>query len=84
MEKNEVINLEYIKEVRVSKGVSIEEMSKLLGYEGYQAYYYKEKGIRKMSAEDIGKIAHILKVPIKSLFFGKIITEMVTKEKSVS
>lgn len=71
MDKNELINLIFIKEVRTSKGVTIEEMSKLLGYEGYQAYYYKEKGIRKMSAEDIGEIAHTLKVPINSLFLKK-------------
>lgn len=84
MNKNVVINLIFIKEVRTSKGVTIEEMSKLLGYEGYQAYYYKEKGIRKMSAEDIGKIAHILKVPIDSLFFEELITKKVTLERDVS
>ncbi|RIJ65551.1 hypothetical protein D1606_07985 [Rummeliibacillus sp. POC4] len=43
-------------------------MSKLLGYVGYQGYYYKEKGIRKMSAEDIALVAMTLGVPIESLF----------------
>lgn len=80
MDKNVVINLNLIKEVRTSIGVSIEEMSKLLGYEGYQAYYYKERGIRNMSVEDIAKIATILKVPIEKLFFESEITEMVIKE----
>lgn len=75
-----VINLNLIKEVRNSKGYSIEEMSKLLGYEGYQAYYYKERGIRNMSVEDISKIATILKVPIEKLFFKNDVTETVIKE----
>lgn len=80
MDKNVVINLNLIKEVRTSKGVSIEEMSKLLGYEGYQAYYYKERGIRNMSVEDIAKIANILKLPIEKLFFEIKITKMVIKD----
>ncbi|MTD30193.1 helix-turn-helix transcriptional regulator [Planomicrobium sp. YIM 101495] len=84
MTGKEVVNLELIKELRIERGLSIEEMSKLLGYEGYQAYYYKEKGIRKMSAEDIAKIAYVLKTPIKKLFFEEIITEKVTKEKKKS
>ena len=55
-------------------------MSILLGYEGYQAYYYKERGIRNMSVEDIAKIAVILDVPIKKLFFENIVTEKVIKQ----
>lgn len=75
--KATVVNLELIRELRNKKGISIEKMSLLLGYEGYQAYYYKERGIRKMSAEDIAGIAKILKVPINMLFFEEKITDMV-------
>ncbi|MGE6368341.1 helix-turn-helix domain-containing protein [Planococcus kocurii] len=71
MTKKEVLNLELIKKLRCKKGITIERMSKILGYEVYQAYYYKEKGSRKMSAEDIAKIAYILKVPIEKLFLIK-------------
>lgn len=78
MVKKEVVNLNLIKELRVKKGFSIEEMATILGYEGYQAYYNKEKGIRKMSVEDIATISFILKVPIKKLFFEEVITEKVT------
>ena len=85
MIKKEVVNLQLIRDLRTKKGISIEEMSLLLGYEGYQAYYYKEKGIRKMSAEDIGKIAYVLEVAIEDLFFAEIITEkVITKRKRVA
>lgn len=78
MAKKEVVNLNLIKELRVKRGYSIQEMATLLGYDGYQSYYNKEKGIRKMSAEDVAKISFVLKVPIKKLFFEEIITEKVT------
>lgn len=64
-----IVNLELIKTLRNQKNISIEEMSKLMGYKGYQGYYYKENGTRKMSAEDVAKISVILKVPISELFF---------------
>lgn len=64
-----VVNLDLIKQLRNQKEISIEEMSKVMGYKGYQGYYYKESGSRKMSAEDIAKISLILSVPISELFF---------------
>ena len=63
-----VVNLELIRNLRNDKEISVSEMSVMLGYEGYQAYYYKERGIRKMSAEDIAGIAKFLQVPINTLF----------------
>jgi transcriptional regulator with XRE-family HTH domain len=69
----------FIRESRIKKEISTEEMSILLGYEGYQAYYYKERGIRKLSVEDIAKIAVVLDVPIEKLFFETKVTEKVIK-----
>lgn len=69
------VNLNYIKELRINRGISIEEMSLKLGYEGYQAYYYKERGIRKMSAEDVAGIAKILSVTVDELFLKKRLPE---------
>lgn len=68
---NEVVNLSLIKELREKNNISIDDMSKRIGYEGYQAYYNKERGIRKLSAEDIARIASVLKVQIKDLFLNK-------------
>lgn len=68
MEKQLVVNLDLIKRLRIKKNISIEQMSKLMGYKGYQGYYYKENGSRKMSADDIAKISILLGVPINDLF----------------
>lgn len=68
MSTKSVINLELIKELRIKNGISTQDMSVKLGYEGYQGYYYKERGIRKMSVEDIAKISEILNVPIQEFF----------------
>lgn len=67
--KHPVVDLNLIKQIRNQKNISIEEMSTAMGYKGYQGYYYKENGVRKMSAEDIAKISSILAVPIDKLFF---------------
>lgn len=80
MNRSKIINLDLIRKLRLAEGISIEEMSKLLGYGGYQAYYYKERGIRNISVEDIAKIASILKVPIAKLFFEIKITGKVMKQ----
>lgn len=77
MPKRGVVNLPLIRELRMEKAISTEEMSIRLGYEGYQAYYYKERGIRKMSAEDIARISKILNISIGKLFFEDLITESV-------
>lgn len=69
MLKHKVVNLDLIKQLRHKRDISIEEMSKIMGYKGYQGYYYKENGSRKMSADDIAKISVILAVPINELFF---------------
>jgi putative transcriptional regulator len=58
-------------------------MSKVLGYDGYNAYYYKENGKRKISAEETAIIAKVLGVPIETLFFDNEITDSVIKFKEV-
>lgn len=73
-----IVNLDLIKTLRSQRNISIEEMSKLMGYKGYQGYYYKENGTRKMSADDIAKISVILNVPISELFFEDEVTELAT------
>lgn len=78
MKKENVINLKLIKEKRLEKDISIEDMSLKLGYEGYQAYYYKERGIRNMSVEDVAKISVVLGIPINMIFFKNKITNSET------
>lgn len=66
--KRLIVDLELIKKLRNSRDISVEEMSRRMGYKGYQGYYYKENGTRKMSADDVAKISIILDVPIEKLF----------------
>lgn len=79
MTKRSAVNLGRLKELRIDKSISIEDMSLRLGYEGYQAYYYKERGTRSISADDVAGIAKILEVPIQDLFFENGVTEKETK-----
>lgn len=79
MAKRSAVNLERLKELRSGKGFSIEEMSLRLGYEHYQGYYYKERGLRAISADDIAAIAEILEVPVQELFFDSKVTNSETK-----
>lgn len=72
-----IVNLELIQKLRKEKDISVEEMSLRLGFEGYQGYYYKERGIRKLTADEVSKIATILGVPIGSLFSKQNVTEKV-------
>lgn len=75
------IDLKKIRDLRIEKEISHEEMSERLGYPGYHYYYKKEVGIRKMSVEDIARIAAVLEVPIESLFFEEEVTEMESVNK---
>ncbi|NOU68348.1 helix-turn-helix domain-containing protein [Paenibacillus sp. LMG 31461] len=76
------VNLEKIKKLRKLAGYSLEEMSKFLGYESTNGYYYLECGRGKISAESLAQIAHILKVDIKELFFEIKIAKMATSESA--
>lgn len=80
MNQKSVINISLIKEKRLEKGFTTEEMSELLGYEGANAYFRKEKGNRKFSLDDVAKISSILKIPIQDIFFANCITEMETDD----
>ncbi|MGG1554963.1 helix-turn-helix domain-containing protein [Paenibacillus ferrarius] len=74
------VNLEKIKKLRKLAGYSLDEMSKYLGYESTNGYYYLECGRGKISAESLAQIAHILNVDIKELFFENEIAKMATGE----
>ncbi|KZS47762.1 transcriptional regulator [Paenibacillus glucanolyticus] len=51
------VNLEKIKTLRKLKGLSLEEMSQLLGYESPNGYYYLEVGRGRFPAETLARVA---------------------------
>ncbi|MED2984198.1 helix-turn-helix transcriptional regulator [Bacillus thuringiensis] len=65
------VNLKKIRDLRKEQKITLEEMSKILGYDSPNGYHYIEKGRSKFSAEALAQVADILKVTIDSLFFEK-------------
>lgn len=63
------VNLKKIKDLRKEQQITLEEMSKILGYDSPNGYHYIEKGRSKFSAEALAQVADVLKVRIDSLFF---------------
>lgn len=51
------MNLELLREIRKSKGVTQEQMAEYLGYKSKSAYFNLETGIVKISTEAANKIA---------------------------
>lgn len=83
MSQSKVVNIELIKSVRLKKGISTEQMAKLMGYKGSNAYFRKENGDRKFSVEDIMKVSMILEIPIQDIFFENKITEKVKDKHAI-
>lgn len=78
MNKKSVVDIDLIRRTRLKKVIAMDEMSSLMGYEGANAYFRKEKGDRKFSIEDIVKISSILEIPIQLLFFEQEVTDKET------
>ncbi|WP_100538146.1 helix-turn-helix transcriptional regulator [Paenibacillus sp. GM2FR] len=70
------VDLVKIKAHRKANDLSLDDMSKLLGYESPNGYYYLETGRGKFTAEALAKVADKLGVSIEELFFVEEITEM--------
>lgn len=50
------MNIKYIKEKRIEKGLSLEEVSKLLGYSTANGYWKIEKGITELTVSKFIKL----------------------------
>ncbi|MFC7395411.1 helix-turn-helix domain-containing protein [Scopulibacillus cellulosilyticus] len=62
------VNLSKMKECRKATKMSLNEMSKKLGFKSPNGYYYLETGKSKISAEMLANVALILNIPIEELF----------------
>lgn len=72
--QSKIVNIKLIKKTRLSKGITTEQMSKLMGYKGDNAYYRKETGNRNFNLEDVVKVSKILELPIQQIFFEQRVT----------
>lgn len=62
-----------IKELRKSKGMSQQQMAKLLGYKTKSGYCQLENGIVKMTVEKAEIIAEALGVKPEEIFFKNVV-----------
>lgn len=83
MGQYKVVNIELIKNTRMKRNISSEQMSKMMGYKGSNAYFRKENGDRRFSAEDLAKVSSILQIPIQDIFFNDRVTEKVINDKVI-
>lgn len=73
------MNLGKLKELRKAKGLTQEQMAKLLGYKDKSGYCQLENGNIKMTLEKAIKISKILGVDIKEIFFETHVENSSTK-----
>ena len=62
------VNIAKLKELRKTHGLSLAYVSDYLGFSTQQGYYYKEAGLRGISAEELGKLATLYGVSVESLY----------------
>lgn len=79
MMSNEKINLSFIKNRRISLGITLQEMANLVGMTSKENYYRYESGQYAFKADDIPKLQQALNTDKESLF-----TTKVTKLETIS
>ncbi|WP_422445267.1 helix-turn-helix transcriptional regulator [Thermoanaerobacterium sp. DL9XJH110] len=78
------MNLHKLKELRKAKGLTQEQMAKLLGYKDKSGYCQLENGDIKMTLEKAIKISKILEADIKEIFFEVNVESCSTKIKQTA
>jgi len=64
-----------IKQIRESKGKTLGDVAKVLGYSSDTAVHLIEKGERKISIEQLVKLGNYFKIPLSELTDGQVETE---------
>ena len=60
---------EHLRKLRNNQGITLQQMSTLLGYSSPNAYSRKEKGERRFTIEEAMKISKFFQKPIEEIFF---------------
>lgn len=64
------LNLEKVKELRKEKGLSQEEVAKILGLKTVYPYHRKESGRQSFTAEELMMLSNIYNVPCEKFFYS--------------
>ncbi|MBY6276798.1 MAG: transcriptional regulator [Symbiobacterium thermophilum] len=62
------VNLNKIKELRKEKGLSQEDVAKMLGFKTVYPYHRKEGGQQSFTAEELMTLSQIYNVPYEKFF----------------
>jgi putative transcriptional regulator len=63
------VNLDKIKELRKEKGLSQEDVAKMLGFKTVYPYHRKESGQQSFTAEELMTLSQIYNVPYEKFFY---------------
>lgn len=66
------VNLQLIKDTRLEKGLSLQEMADSLGFNDKVKYYRRETGEYKFHPEELPLVAKTLEIPIEKIFERKV------------
>lgn len=66
------VNLQLIKDKRLKKGYSLQEMSKLMGFNDKAKYFRRETGEYNFKPEEIPVVSEILDIPLDKIFIERV------------
>ncbi|WP_342045955.1 helix-turn-helix domain-containing protein [Bacillus sp. OTU530] len=69
MLKLKKVDLKKIKSLRRKSGISLQEMSNILGYRSPNGYYYLETGRCAFPADKLARVADVFNIGMSELFF---------------
>lgn len=72
---------EKLREMRINKNISVDEIASVLNLETKAAYYKKEAGTVKFTLIEAKKVADYFGMTIEEIFFANEVSEMETKLK---
>lgn len=77
------INYRRLKAERIAKGLSQEEMAKLMGWDSRTPWAKRENGFVNIGADELAKAAQILDIPMNnlSIFFTSDVPEKEQNKK---
>lgn len=72
---------EKLREMRINKNISVDEIASVLNLETKAAYYKKEAGTVKFTLIEAKKVADYFGMTIEEIFFANEVSETETKLK---
>lgn len=78
------VNLQLIKQARLEKGYTLQDMADLMGFKNKTKYYRREVGEYNFKAEELPMISNLLNIPLKKIFTQNVSKTETTEKKVLS